>query len=37
MMVYRLVEYDIIGFSLNYFMFGREVMILLDFVYEMEV
>lgn len=35
MMVYRLLVYEIIGFILNFMMFGREVIILLDIMYEM--
>lgn len=35
MMVYRFVEYEIMGFILNFLMFGREVVIFFDIMYEM--
>lgn len=34
MMVYRLIIYEIIGFLLNLLMFGREVCIFLDIMYD---
>lgn len=35
MMVYRVFQYELIGFILNMFMLGREFIILLDIVYDM--
>lgn len=35
MQVYWLVVYEIIGYILNFLMLGREIIIFLDFMYEL--